>query len=602
MGTDGVTRSLADILRFGPRYDSERVHLQRLKGSPWCWPEDSGLRVHNESWGTTPPAPKVGQACLVSVMDNGASSVLWALGENDPDPDSGEPKPVLVDSAARTAELAWLLAARDLPVLPAFRSIELRPRWRIWYIGDVGPDRIPPVLRGESFGLALFLASASTLLGRPVPADLVALAAIDVDGGVRSVHALAMKLKAVVTWAPGIKRVLLAQGQVEEAKAVLEELDAPLAVCGVAGLHDAAFEAFPTLKNDAFLDWGGGDGRARETLDRLYRQTLSHRSLLLGWRAIAGTAAAIRNVLHDDGEAVARADFVEAVAKRHDGEGDSELPPVVPWPDAKWLGGRPRPVRLRIVAHLLQSSTDGCAADLIGTAEHALNFVAQPGEEHAEDFAVLGAAGRAIAAVAEWDRALTLLERTICGLFEIFEADQASHALCEFLRVLGIRGGRGLLDEAISSSVGGFRSEPRANDTSQAFVTAAQGRALVQVGEPVRAIEALSVDMHQWELTPPHLRRSRLRWLARAYTLVGRGDEASSMSKELTALSSPGERRDPNEILADLDTVLASHGDVEPLLRELHDRPIGAEVTRILQGDVRYDKASAQLVAERWRY
>ena len=562
--------------------------------SAWCWPTggpsaERALRYRP----TGPPPVQVGETCLLSVNNGGAA--LWQLAREASAPPSGAVS--FVGSAAETAELAWLLAARDLPKLRTFRPMEAAHDWHAVQIAEAGGGGCK-FLNGRSFGLALFLASASRLLERPLPTDLVALGEIDVSGAVRPVDGLPLKLDVIERWAAGVTRVLVAPGQKDEAQTILERFGSSISVRSVRRLVDAAHAAFPDLDQETFANWEN-EASARGTLESLFRQVLHNNSLLLGWASIANTAASLKEYFTDDADARERARFVEAVARRHEGGDDV----VLEWPSDEWLSARPRPIRLEIAAHVLQSATDGFDPDLETRIEQAMSLVAVDRSElHAADLTLLGAIGRALAAVGEFERALAVLRKAVDGWLEILDPSGSSHALSELLRVLGVLNRADELDAVQQNQLAQFEAEPTVDLHSRAFMALALGRSLVLCGKPDRGLEQLEGSVIRWDLAFSHVVRSRDRWRARALAELGRTDEATAVRRQLATQIDGTTAADEFHLLARLDAALEDpKADPVFILEDLSRHREGPDVKRIIR-DALVDRATAQRVADRWRY
>jgi hypothetical protein len=585
---------LERLLKHGCSNEGESWILDAVLASPWCWPVDPELSLLALQRRPAGPDPvMVGETCVVSVHGSGA--VLWRLVPAV----SGHPvdAATLVGSAAETADLAWLLAARDLPKLGTFRPLETRRTWHARALakhGDQGGSRF---LDGRSFGLALFLASASALLERALPGDLIALGELSLAGEVRPVGGLSLKLEALAAWVAGVTRVIVAPEQESEARSKLDALGSGISVLGVKYLSDAAKIAFQGLDDETFDGWQD-EASASETLESLFRQVLDRRSMVLGWRSIASTAASLQRRFAHDGEALERARFVESIARRHEGMGFAPLP----WPSDGWLLTCPRPIRLRVVAHVLQSATDGFEPELVSWADRALALVEpDPMERHAGDLDLLGAVGRALAAAGEHGRAVEVLRQAVDGWMSIQRPEASSFALSELLRVLGVLRRSDEIDAALSTWVSRFEVDPSADVQSRAFVAFAAGRALILCDRWAEGLERITDGRARWDLAPPHLVRSRLRWQARALAAMHRHEEAAAKRALLTP-GPPAASEDEYPLLARLDVALEDPMcDPRPLLQELIVHPQGREVARIV-GEAPLDRSAAHLVADRWRY
>ncbi len=90
-------------------------------------------------------------------------------------------------------------------------------RFRAW-VTAAGREFTRP-LTGRSYELPLFLALASRLIGRALPVDIAATARIDKNGYLQPVAGVAAKIAALCRERPGVRRLLIADGQPDIDKA-----------------------------------------------------------------------------------------------------------------------------------------------------------------------------------------------------------------------------------------------------------------------------------------------------------------------------------------------------------------------------------------------
>lgn len=590
MGNAVDKLTLRGLLSKKDRFFSEESLLSLVLTAPGCWPADETLASAARAGGfAPPPPPRLGETCLVSTL--GGEAALWLLTL-----DREASKVEMVRSARDTASHAWQLALSDLPELRTYRSPDRPPPWRVLLLAKTGGPA-PEFLDGPSFGLALFLASASVLVELAVPAHLLALGEVTFDGRVKPVGGLSEKLEVITSWAAGVTRLLVANDQKKEVKDLLASLGSSISVVPVTTLSQAFNVAFPERAQRALGGWRD-EARARETLDQIYKRILGGKELLLGWSAIAGTARNLEGALAHDEEAVWRAHFIHAVARRNDNQ---ELE-VIEWPPDDWLKAQFRRIRLHIVAQVVQSANDGCAPDLLDRVERARTFTAAGSERDKPDSVVTGAIGRALAAAGELDQALTELEEAVTWWFEVYEPDGASFPLSEMLRVLGVLRRGDEVDRALETHVRRLMYDHGVRPISRAYVACAAGRALIQCGRVEEGLAWLDDEGYGWDQTHRPLQRSRQRWRARALEALGKREGADKARQTLE------ENRDVYAVLADLDRVLARGGDPEPILRELErdrgpgEADRGPELRRIIGEKSPLDRRAAELAADRWRY
>jgi tetratricopeptide (TPR) repeat protein len=614
-----LKETLADLLHADPScLDAFAPAVLRLALScPWCWPSDPTLGALAERRGFHRPAPpRPGQACILSVSCSRAS--IWlaepvmvraarqpgqALPEGGASP-VANPWKELIGQAADVGTLAWKLAARDIAVLRTTRPLNLVKGWRAKQVGTVGSGPAELVLEGLSFGLSLCLAAASSLVEAAPPSDLVALAYVLPSGEIKSVDGLEQKLDVLAAWGLGVGRIVVAPEQKGVVEALVGARGMSATVHAPPRLAGALKLAYPNIVDRMSECWRD-PACARQALDALFRQTLDDGSLLLGWRSVANVAGQLRTALEREPEQAWRAEIVESIALRH----NDEARPI-PWPRPEFLAALPRPLRLRLVAHIAQAAADSVhrrmAADAARSViDRATRHLAPPADRHAEDFRVLGALGRAHAAIGEYDQAIARLQETVAGWAAILEVHQASYSLSELLRVLGVAGRAAEVETLVNGAVDAFLNEPRITPMSHGFVTIASGRALVMVGKAAAGLERLEENAAAWGDMPGHAQLQRLRWLALAHDDLGQRAEADEARRRLAHLiehqDADGDTADPNGLLGRIDAALGDGHDVAPLLAQLVKHPEEGEQLRYCIGDARGEEA-ARRASRLYRY
>jgi tetratricopeptide (TPR) repeat protein len=606
-------RMLRDLLareRLGPL--DRRIALRALQ-EPWCWPPDGELvaaflRRHGIS--KVRPIPSLGSTCLLAVSPGESRATLHSFSPGRTDAPVQLP---LRGAALEALGLARRVALRDLQLVG--RSVTVPPvgDWFAEPVIRVG-DGADQVLDGESYGLSMCLAVASLVLGRPVPVEVSASAEIDVEGHLHRVGGLGAKLHLLANAALGVTRLLVAHGQEQEARGILEALgESRIEVTGVRTVAEAFATTWQDL--DAACLWENAE-QAATGARALFRMALEGRSELVRWNGVAAGARQALERLPVDAElARFQANVARDIARRHDGESAQ-----LAWPDATVLARLPRPRRLAYLAHVVQSATDSSDETTAEYLQHltASTLVAPAGERHADDLKVLGARGRALAAMGRYPEAIDQLQEVLAEWFALDEQDQASHALCEYLRVLGVQAAladghldraqaRRHLQQAVVRWVEPVLDDPRTHEVSMGFLHEAAGRALVQCELHEEALDWLGDGPgFDWGLMYEHLRRSRARWLARALREVGRVEEADAA---LTALATT---EDEYSWLARLDAALCVFDDPTPAAAGLlawarNAERFGTEVHRVAQrlkidAAVRVPDGAARRLAEEYRY
>lgn len=569
--------SLPDCLRDPPEDGLRREYLAAVLASPWCWPADPELeRAALAADFEPPPPPSPGEVLLVSV--SGARTALWRLApEGRAHPDDRE----LVGAGRQAAERAWRLAARDMPVIRDLRPLADPGLWRARTVACLDDPHQEATLAGESFGLGLWLASASRLLDTPVPADVAALGRLDDHGCVHAVDGLGAKLRVLAEWAVGVRTVLVAMEQQQEATAIASDLAPRLRVIGVSSVAEALARAFPGglegLLELASRQWHDERRRADEALDALYQQALDNQALLLGWAGVASAAEILADVLADDPARASAARFVLQVARRHDGH----TAPIA-WPDRDWLAGQHRPVRLQIVAHVLQAATDSGDPELMQAITRAREHLAPPVERHREDLMILGAIGRAQALGGRLEQAASTLLDAIDGWRGIRRIHEASYALSECLRVLGLLQRPDDLRALLDGHAAAFLRHPEAAPLSRCFVALAAARGLIEAQRPVEGMAWLEDDAIPWAAAVRHADAARLRWRARALSTTGKTDAAAELRAQLERQHGAGTPPEENVLLARIDAALESGTDPVPPLRDL--LALGEPLVRVVLG------------------
>jgi hypothetical protein len=584
-----------------------RAHL----GEPWCWPADPVLSEHCRArLGCSEPAlPPSGRALLVSVTPSGKAS-LWELTTERP-PALGCAE--FIGLASETSRMAARLAARDLPFLG---DVDPLLRARSWCARLIATEEDPcsRTLDGTSFGLSMCLANASLLLQVPLSPNVVACAAVGSDGSILPVEGLTHKLRIIFGTALAVRRVLVAAPQLEEARDVAARAGvAPNAVCGVSRLAQAVAEVLPDIGAALDARWEDLDFAIRSA-HALHRVTLDDAPAVLDWKAVVGSADRLVERLSasadPSAQAAARmATLAARIAARHAG---ANAPLAVPDNDA--LEALPRPLRFRLLAHVMQSATDGSDEETRQCLDIVLPKLPPPRERSADELRLAGAAGRAFASIGDYGRALALLDEAVQGWLSIHAEQHASHPLCEELRVLGVlaahaataREGpvsdpRGLLGKLLGLEYSAVELHPEVADRSIGFLRLAAGRALVQAGDADRALEFLDDGVLDWAVFPAHLAHARLRWRARAHDARGNADGAAWDRARIDGSDVAQSR------LARLDEAIRDNAGTDELARILDllrgDEASGPEIERLLRRVEAEDVvATARFVAEHYRY
>jgi tetratricopeptide (TPR) repeat protein len=257
---------------------------------------------------------------------------------------------------------------------------------------------------------------------------------------------------------------------------------------------------------------------------------------------------------------------------------------------------------------VVQSHTDSesCSLD---DAEEAERQLAEPVDRTEGDARLLGAIGRAYAAVGNYSRALQRLREAVAEWRELDQLQQASYAVCELVRVLGVgvslqrHHAAGLftgpsfpacrpscLDElhrVIAEDMASVLAHPMLSDESAGFLLLAKARALAQAGDERAAADALAAVLAR-PCDPPHLRFAAYRWALRIAaanpgaqqlrdSLDKQDDDDARVQAALSRLDALVLPREPP-----MARQLAAAGDTpDILLDQLSSMPGGWETRRL---------------------
>ena len=323
-------------------------------------------------------------------------------------------------------------------------------------------------LSGRSFGLAQALAFASYTLKAPLRRNVVALGTIEPDGRVGTVDEVPAKLAGIQRHATCIDTLLVAQEQ--------ELPETSLKVHRVASVFDALKVALaPDLAGLVVESVGGG---AEELADALFSLAVRDVPHVLNWDALARVAGRLERDLPVGSLVRWKTQVARAIANRHEGGSDRFA--------TDFFGQLPAELRLEMLAQAVQAATDSCATDPQTIEARA--------EREARTFAgfsgackIWGALGRLRAAGHRHDQALEDLQRATQGWSELLLIHEASHAMCERVRLLGALGRAEPLRELLVGDFDRVWSAPNTSNRSRAFLALAAGRALLDVDDPEAA-------------------------------------------------------------------------------------------------------------------
>jgi hypothetical protein len=542
-------------LSAGLTDENSVLNLRRVLAlGPWCWPAEGDAALahaRHASGCAEPPAPAVGSALAVTVGEHGGC--LWALRER---PDRA-PASVFGAQASARWEAAICALPRSLPVLWSSVRRHREPPFP-WHLGSHArggrgiavPER---TVDGPSVGLSFFLCLASRVLRVPVATDVVATATLDAFGAVGPVEGLDLKIETVLDGAPRVRRLVVAGAQVDRARAL----------CGgrleVLGVRNAA-EAAELLLTDLAARIVGVEGTSRRELVRsFFRLAMGGPRELLDWSPVAKAArlalAEWRDLPDDERYPL---ELAAAVAERHQrNRGSLRLPP------RSWLEALSTPVRVNVLAHLVQQSADTGdppSKQTLALARRDLPMDAKHG--FAPQLRLMGAVARLESFCGNPARALKRQRL----LAECHLANQGyedvSQPLCEWIRLAGALGDR----ESLAAAEAFFDEGQTIGVFSPAdlgYLQLARARAEVQAGAPTPAVLESLRRLADDAAVADHVRRSAARWAIACGRSLGLADEAAAAQGRLSAACPEG---DPDArafaCLAALDAALAA-GDGE---------------------------------------
>ncbi len=502
---------------------------------PWCRPAS----------GPAPRQPRPGEVLLVSVDGAQGAASLWAFE------DGGEVP--LMDSARN----AWALVRRVV-----YRDFG---GWRVPLVSRVPPPlarHLAPVgasapreLTGSSYGAALLLSIVSRGLRQPVPADVVALAAVDAQGRLAAVDGLHSKLNAVAEWATTVKRVFVAADQELEPDPRFEFVRLSTA----AELVDAVFG-----------EWAPSD--LEEVSLHLLRLVLAPSRPLVSWKRVLRAAELLEENPRASENARWRTTVVRLVAARHESDARGVLP-ALPADQSRI----PRVILDRYEAHRIQQLMDSGEPDE-GLVDRIANELPSPLACSISQLELAGAVGRAMARRRDYARARSLLGDVARTWLDIGLPAEAGRSFSEWVRILGIERRRADLEGASSTAqelLAEFDATGRRLDA--AFCCLAMGRASIQCEQWADAERWWSAC--DWDQVVPWVRLAQSRWRARGEWF---SQQSSAALDELA--SAPSKDAADLAALCQLDAAILSGRVVGPALASFRGTSGASESTWLLLG------------------
>jgi len=415
-----------------PRSDKRAAEaISILTHAPWMWPidEDERTMTLGRSYvAAGPPPMRPGLVPLVTASPAVASGSLWALGSG------------LATQATfgDTAQRAWNAAAaalpRCVPVLwNSVRNAQLQAPRPLFLTAHPGIGAPPTFADGASFGLAFLLSLASTVLGISLPDDLVASATIATDGSIGRVEGLDLKLQVVACTAPRLRRFMVCADQEDEARAIAGALPRPLEIVAVKSGGHALEIAFTNIAHN-LAHQASDPERRDEIIDALFRLAFGDRISVFDWTPVHGAATVLadRDPVDLDASHRFRLRFAAAVAARHE-----SLAVPLPVPSPERLAELPHPVRVAVLAHLVQHCADTATPDFADLEPLLARYVTDPHEASDAQLRLLGALARRDAVTGRPVTACAAAETLTKAWFDRYQPGEASYPLSLWLKLAG---------------------------------------------------------------------------------------------------------------------------------------------------------------------
>lgn len=539
----------------------ERGKLTRALGLPECWPRSMTSAVTR-----FPPRPTSAIGDVVVVAAHLPHAALWRIRPQG----FGAHSTGLREGCLRSIRTARLVALRDLAVLLDARPFQADQAWaaECFYRTADCVDLDGP-LDGRSFELAICLATASQALGVPLPQPIVASALVEPDGRLSPASELEAKAQAVALGALGVQRFIVAEPTQPEherdlarARAVLDAHGRPdVEILVASALHEVIDLVFD-LRTRVHGALASSDvASAARVAEELFELTVRQTVRLASWEGVRSAVSTLCGRSDLDPIVAEKAKIAFAIAARNE-----QHPQPLDWPSEAVFAAIPaRSRRVELAAHAIQSAASRgdrkAVRECLGRArKHKLLQLDAPSPC---DLKAMGAIGRALAGIGRFGAAAGWLEAALRGWLAEGEPFNASFALCELLRVRAVRDERAHVEALCSDELLRVLADPLLDPVSRAYLHVAVGQARVLLGHADLALKALDPAVLEWELAPMHVKRARLRWLARAADSI---DPAAAAAARLEL----GVVDDADAALSRVDAALASPtGDVRLAMSQL---------------------------------
>lgn len=507
-------------------------------------------------------APEMQIGRVPAVTLRGGTVSLWVLASDGVGPASSAA--TLGPEAVASWDAAVLALPRSLPVLwRDLRDLAGTPPTPLFlcsHLVEPSIERRERVVDGRSFGLAFLLQLASRVLALPLPVDVIASVAIDELGRASRVDGLAEKLSGIDELAPRITRVLVPASQHDEVR----ERAGRLRLVPVRTAAEALDLVFGDALGSRLADAGSDDARRRELVDAFFRLALVGRGAAIDWSPIErGATIALRDwpMAFDDRY---RLQFAAGVAARHERNAGA-----IPFPGAAWFDAQPTPVRVAVLAHLVQQSADtGQPAPAEVEPIAAKQVPVDLGSAFVPQLKLAGALARLWAVTGRAVDALELQQRVARAFVAAYEEGQVSFQLAEWFRLAGALGDA----EAFARAEAFLAKIDAAGGVSPAgmpYLQLARARGRVELGRADAATrETLDAMAHDLRL-PAHVRWSACRWAARAWRQAGDASQAHARLLEMELERAKAPHADRYLMLTELDAAVDGGRPPEPFLDRL---------------------------------
>jgi hypothetical protein len=490
---------------------SVRAALQNKYGlAPWCWDRVAGPHPNLTRMGlTSPPTLAPGQVPLLAVSDTCAS--LWSL---EPEPDTST-DPNTRGLAAAAAD-AWRTAADSLGVLPVVlrpdldvRSIAVRARL---IVADARPGHQATLgsdvgaLDGRSFGLAFLAAQVGLTLDIALPADVAMTAQVTSRGAVVRVDYLAEKIGLLHRYAPGIRLLVVARSQRDDAQGLAAGTG--IQVESAATASEALELLWPNLV-DRFVAFGALPEQRQTLITRLASLAFGRRGSLHDWSPVYRTAERALECWPLSPEEQRRLRTVQSIALRHESNrGYLTLPAE----GEDWHAQMVEPRRTEYVAQVVQQCADAGTPDPDAVLAFAADALKVRGRSaFPAHLMVLGAVSRLHAARASLQEAIAFSREATQAWLDRDMPDQASHPLTVWLRLAPLAGE----SELRAAQVALATVKAHVDAIGACYLALAEARSLLMLDDHDRAEALLKPLLDPGGNVPHHVRHSAARWVLR---------------------------------------------------------------------------------------